>query len=173
MLHVGQYFMSSFVTRAASNDFELPSTFFKMSLYRSVSNGKSDLHFNAAGAFLGLAVDNVLSHPNNGKPDTRTIVYRTFLAAPYIASADGFIEQKWSGTNQAGDNKDPIGMVIDAFTHHSLIDSNYTAVLVDLQGKPHMFLSTIILNHVEQECTVKQPMKLCCLTLKCIRELFT
>jgi len=61
-------------------------------------------------------------------------MYRTFLAAPYIAKADGFVKHKWSGTNQAGDNTDPVGVVINAFAHHSLIDSNYTAVLVDLQG---------------------------------------
>ena len=98
------------------------------------SNDFIDLQFNAADTFLGTAIDEVADHPKEGEPDTRTIVYRTFLAAPYIARADGFIECKWSGTNQAGDNKDPVGIAIDAFAHHTLINSNYTAVLVDLQG---------------------------------------
>jgi len=123
------------------------------------------------GAFLGLAVNELSGPPDNGEPDTRTIVYRTFLAAPYIAPADGFVEQKWSGTNQAGDNKDHIGVVIDAFAHHSLIDSNYTAVLVDLQGEPYQSPSQyIILKCIEQECTMKQLMKLYCLTLRCTHE---
>ena len=91
-----------------------------------------ELWFNAAGAFIETTINKVPDHPESNKADTRTLVYKIFLAAPYIALTDGFIEQKWSVTN----NKDPIGIVIDAFAHHLLIDSNYTAVLMDLQGEP-------------------------------------
>ena len=57
-----------------------------------------------------------------------------FLAAPYIPSGDGYVEEKWSGTNQAGNNSGQLGIVMDVFAHHSLVDSGYTAVIVDLQG---------------------------------------
>jgi hypothetical protein len=93
-----------------------------------------DLQFNTTGAFLGMAVDKVANHPKESEPDPRTILYETILAAPYISILDGFSERKWLGTNQAGDNKNCFGAVIDAFAHHTLIDSNSTAVLVDLQG---------------------------------------
>jgi hypothetical protein len=107
------------------------------------------LRFNAAGAFIGTTIDKVPDHPQSNEADARTLVYPKFLGAPYIALTDGFIEQKWSGTNQAGDNKDPIGIVIDAFAHHSLIDSNHTAVLVDLQGEPvDAFVPAYHSNHV-------------------------
>ena len=59
---------------------------------------------------------------------------QTFLAAPYIPCGDSYTEEKWSRTHKAGNNDTPLGQVMDAFAHHSLIDSNYTAVIVDLQG---------------------------------------
>lgn len=111
-----------------------------LSTCRFDANHVIDLRFNAENAFLGTAIDEVPGPPENGA-DTRTIVYQTFLAAPYIASTEGFNETKWSGTNRAGDNKDSIGIIIDAFAHHSLIESQFTAVLADLQGGlVHVFI---------------------------------
>ena len=88
------------------------------------------LHFNAANAFIGTVTTDV-GAPTN---DNRTLLYQTFLAAPYIPCGDSYTEEKWSGTHEAGNNDTPLGQVMDAFAHHSLIDSNYTAVIVDLQG---------------------------------------
>ena len=88
------------------------------------------LRFNAANAFIGTVTTDV-GAPTN---DNQTLLYQTFLAAPYIPCGDGYTEEKWSGTHEAGNNDTPLGQVMDAFAHHSLIDSNYTAVIVDLQG---------------------------------------
>jgi hypothetical protein len=125
-------------------------------MQRFESNSTIDLRFNAANAFLGTAIGDIPGHPKDGEPDTRTIVYRTFLAAPYIALTDGFEEHKWSGTNQPGGSKDPVGAVIDAFAHHSLVDSDFSAVLVDLQGaRAHVLLQSFILIYLKQECIAK------------------
>ena len=88
------------------------------------------LCFNAANAFIGMVTTDV-GAPTN---DNQTLLYQTFLAAPYIPCGDGYTEEKWSRTHEAGNNDTPLGQVMDAFAHHSLIDSNYTAVIVDLQG---------------------------------------
>jgi hypothetical protein len=77
-------------------------------------------------------VDDVPNTPDDGEANMQTVIYKSFLVAPYIAVGEGFCKQKWSGTNQARDNKDFIGVFIDAFTHHSLVNSNFTAVLVNL-----------------------------------------
>jgi hypothetical protein len=91
------------------------------------------LHFNAANTFVGTVTTDV-GAPTDDTDDNRTLLYQTFLAAPYIPHGDGYTEEKWSGTYEAGNNDTPLGRVMDAFAHHSLIDSNNTAVIVDLQG---------------------------------------
>jgi len=100
------------------------------------------LRFNAAEAFIGTVLIDIEDPPTQNEDaapedevdDRRTLVYKTFLAAPYVPHGDGYLEQKWSGTDQAGDNTSHIGCVMDAFAHHTLVDSNQTAVVVDLQG---------------------------------------
>jgi hypothetical protein len=100
--------------------------------------------------------------------DKQPLVYKTFLAAPYITRSEGCIQEKWSGTNEAGDNTRELGCVIDAFTHHSLVDSNHTAVIVDLQGMPHitsdMHLNCLMAFQISAIWTTK----LSFLILKCI-----
>jgi hypothetical protein len=96
------------------------------------------LRFNAAEAFIGTVAADIRNAPKDNVDDDRTLVYKTFLAAPYIPHGDGYVEEKWSGTNQAGDNNGPLGRVMDAFAHHSLVDSDYTAVIVDLQGNSRL-----------------------------------
>ena len=83
------------------------------------------LHFNTANTFIGTVTTDVGAPINDNQ---------TFLAAPYIPCGDGYTKEKWSRTPKAGNNDTPLGQVMDAFAHHSLIDSNYTAVIVDLQG---------------------------------------
>jgi hypothetical protein len=96
------------------------------------------LRFNAAKAFIGTVTADIGDAPANFEDDHRVLVYKTFLAAPYIPRGEGYVEEKWSGTNQAGNNRSSLGCVMDAFAHHSLVDSTHTAVIVDLQGRPDL-----------------------------------
>jgi Alpha-kinase family len=55
---------------------------------------------------------------------------------------DGGVFKKWSGTDGAGINtEDLAGMTCDALAHFSLVDSEGSLVLVDIQGKSNLFLS--------------------------------
>lgn len=101
------------------------------------------LRFNVANAFVGTVTADIGALPADGTKDQRTLVYRTFLAAPYIPHGEGYSEDKWSGTDQAGNNNDHLGHVMDAFAHHSLVDSNNTAVIVDLQGMLRYLTNTM------------------------------
>ena len=63
------------------------------------------------------------------------MIYSTFLAASLLPfGKPGYVEDKWSGTNQTGNNDSAISCVLAAFAHHSVVDSNKTCLLVDLQG---------------------------------------
>lgn len=103
------------------------------------------LCFSAANAFIGTVTTDV-GAPTN---DNQTLLYQTYMAAPYIPCGDGYTEEKWSGTHEAGNNDTPLGQVMDAFAHHLLINSNYTAVIVDLQGNnPEMTFLTKFLTRL-------------------------
>lgn len=95
-----------------------------------------DLQFNAINAFIGTVTKEIEQLPTDGEEvDNRSLMYNTFLAAPLLPfGKDGYTEDKWSGTNQTGDNETTIGRVLAAFAHHSVVDSNKTCLLVDLQG---------------------------------------
>jgi hypothetical protein len=116
------------------------------------------LRFNAAEAFTGTVLIDIEDPPTQNEDaapkdevdDRRTLVYKMFLAAPYVPHGDGYLEQKWSGTDQAGDNTSHIGCVMDTFTHHTLVDSNQTAVVVDLQGVSSFGSIFLQLNHSSQ-----------------------
>ena len=93
------------------------------------------LEFNANGAFMGKLTKNIDPPPADGEFDNRSLIYNTFLATPLLPfGKPGYVEDKWSGTNQTGDNQTSIGRVLAAFAHHSVVDSNKTCLLVDLQG---------------------------------------
>jgi myosin-heavy-chain kinase len=71
----------------------------------------------------------------DGDINNQSLIYNTFLATPLLLfGKPGYKEDKWSGTNQTGDNEITISRVIAAFAHHCVVDSNKTWVLVDLQG---------------------------------------
>ena len=94
------------------------------------------LTFNANGAFVGTLTKTVDPPPSaDGEIDDRSLTHSTFFADPLLPfGKPGYIEEKWSGTNQMGDNGTKISRIIAAFAHHSVVDSNKTCVLVDLQG---------------------------------------
>lgn len=76
-----------------------------------------------------------------------------FLAAPLLETRDiepGYKEVKYSGTDCAGQNTDTLGVAVDAFAHHTLVDSQGTLVFVDLQGSfiLHICAAEIGLNQI-------------------------
>ena len=92
------------------------------------------LTFNANGAFVGTLTKTVdLPLSADGEIDDWSLTHSTFFAAPLLSfGKPGYIEEKWSGTNQMGNNGTKISCIIAAFTHHSVVDSNKTCMLVDL-----------------------------------------
>jgi myosin-heavy-chain kinase len=118
ILSMGQYFLDTFKKRALSWGY----------------NSLPKMDFNSSGAFVGT-LTKAVDPPVAGKMDNRSLIYSTFLAAPLLPfGKPGYTEDKWSGTNQPGSNETPIGRILGAFAHHSVVDSNKTCVLVDLQG---------------------------------------
>ncbi|GJJ07920.1 hypothetical protein Clacol_002126 [Clathrus columnatus] len=62
----------------------------------------------------------------------QAIRYSDFLATPLITSYGN--EVRFSGTDAPGASKDHIGHCVDAFAHHTIIDSLGEMLFVDLQG---------------------------------------
>ncbi|OSD05402.1 hypothetical protein PYCCODRAFT_1475446 [Trametes coccinea BRFM310] len=125
LLALGQFFVDSFYRRAREYDIagKLPS-----------------IRFNYAGAFLGQVANKSALPPLSGSNNPeevqkRPLLYYSFLATPLIPKSDGYVEKKFSGSLEVGQNNDSqIGRALDAFAHHVLVDSDETCVLVDLQG---------------------------------------
>lgn len=102
------------------------------------------MRFNAKGAFIGVVDDGLIVPLGpEAKQDTRTLSFRTFLAAPFLKGKF----QKFSGSERAGCNGDTgVGAAMDAFAHHIIDDSQGHVILVDLQGMCIVF--TLALAHV-------------------------
>ncbi|KAH9884128.1 hypothetical protein C8Q73DRAFT_796360 [Cubamyces lactineus] len=122
LLAIAQYFATTFHQRAEAYNVDLADV--------------ANIRFNHDGAFLGRLVNqwDLGFVPSPNEVDERLLIYDTFLATRLIRKADGYVEMKFSGAHETGKNTTPIGRVVDAFAHHVLVDSNYTCVLVDLQG---------------------------------------
>lgn len=45
-----------------------------------------------------------------------------------------YTERKFSGSTMAGRSIDVVGSAMDAYAHHTLVDSNGAILLTDLQG---------------------------------------
>ncbi|KAL1938194.1 hypothetical protein VTO73DRAFT_11838 [Trametes versicolor] len=122
LLALSQFFAKTFYERAIAYKVDLPNI--------------ARMRFNFEGAFIGQLVDSDLVGPIpfGLEQDNRTLLHDTFLATRLISKEDGYKETKFSGADKAGQNSTVLGRAIDAFAHHSLVDSNETCVLVDLQG---------------------------------------
>ena len=83
-----------------------------------------DICWNAAGSFIGIITE-----------EDATLVFNTFLVAPFLNTSTLYVERKFSGSTTAGCSKDIMGSAIDAYAHHVLLDSNGKLLLTDLQGK--------------------------------------
>ncbi|KAG2745806.1 hypothetical protein P692DRAFT_20741556, partial [Suillus brevipes Sb2] len=120
LLHKAQYFMDSFYKCALAHDVK----------------GLPSMKWNAAGAFIGKLVDLLPSAPTDGTDDNRSLIYDVFLATPLLPLGALYREVEFSGNEQPGNNEDLIGRVVDAYSHHVLIDSEhcFISILTDFTG---------------------------------------
>ncbi|KIJ53063.1 hypothetical protein M422DRAFT_243034 [Sphaerobolus stellatus SS14] len=96
------------------------------------------IRYNANGAFVGevVAGDDTFPLPSYGSPDTQTMLNDAFLAAPFL---DLSSHQELHFTNNKGaecrydDEIDTMDLVLAAFTHSCLVDSDYTVMVTDIQ----------------------------------------
>ncbi|KIJ46756.1 hypothetical protein M422DRAFT_249481 [Sphaerobolus stellatus SS14] len=96
------------------------------------------IRYNTDGAFLGevLQNNNDPPLPSFGSPDTRTMLYDTFLAAPFLDMKDN-PEIRFTNRDGYGcrdDEHDDMDDVLAAFTHLALVDSDHTVIVTDIQG---------------------------------------
>jgi hypothetical protein len=92
------------------------------------------MKWNAEGAFIGTLVDPLPCGPTDGTNDNRNLVYDVFLATPLLSTGSLYREVKFSGNEQPGNNEDMIGRVVDAYSHHVLVDSCFETLISDIQG---------------------------------------
>ena len=90
------------------------------------------IRWNFKGAFIG-SVFELEPEPKKGEDDERSLVFMDFLAAPLL-EINELQERKFSGNEDIAHNKDPLGRMIDAYVHHTLVDSFGDILLVDVQG---------------------------------------
>lgn len=138
---LGQYFADSFIRRANIHEVSIPSKFL---LLRFSSKAQLfdwlGLRWNFAGAFLGSVTSDLLPPPQDEDKNTRSLLFKEFLAAPLLVTKGLYTERKFSGCLEAGDNNDNVGRVIDAYAHHILVDSGGTILMTDLQGTSLNFI---------------------------------
>lgn len=70
----------------------------------------------------------------DGSIDNRSLIFNTFLAAPLLATDETTEERKFSGNDEIASNTDPLGRAVDAYVHHTLVDSFGELLLADVQG---------------------------------------
>ncbi|THH28071.1 hypothetical protein EUX98_g6111 [Antrodiella citrinella] len=129
LLALGDYFMKTYYDRA------------------NVYNCRGmlpDMSFNHAGAFIGTTVnEDQVSQDLNAK----ALMYTSFLATPLIDTQDDFGPLiKFSGSVGPGSNThSAVGIAVDAFAHHVLVDSEGACIFVDLQGFVHRHKDCVVL----------------------------
>ena len=102
-----------------------------------------DLRWNTKGSFVGRTLLNVNPAPTEGEDD-RVLLYNDFLVSPLLPTGPGYIEQKFSGSDDFEANTDTLGRVMDAYAHHVIADSGGTLMLTDLQGMINAGFLTMI-----------------------------
>src|SRR5258708_7529449 len=97
------------------------------------------MKWNIVGAFIGKLIDLLPPAPTDGTDDNRSLIYDVFLATPLLPSGALYCEVKFSGNEQPGNNEDTIGRVVDAYSHHVLVDSTFEILISDIQGMSRVF----------------------------------
>ncbi|KAF8522040.1 hypothetical protein JB92DRAFT_2827696 [Gautieria morchelliformis] len=90
-----------------------------------------EMKWNADGAFLGTLVDKLPDLPAE-QHSNQSLIWNVFLAVPLLEP--GTTERKFSGNGDTGENSDYLGIWIDTFAHHTVVDSMGEYVFVDIQG---------------------------------------
>ncbi|KAF8578608.1 hypothetical protein K439DRAFT_1361824, partial [Ramaria rubella] len=100
-----------------------------------------NIHWNAKGAFLGMLIEEEnIFLPSKGGP--QSLRWKSFLATPLLPKGK---EVKFSGNEEIGDNTDLLGQWIDAFAHHTVIDSMGEFLFADIQGSMVYGNNTVVL----------------------------
>ncbi|EGO29472.1 hypothetical protein SERLADRAFT_405462 [Serpula lacrymans var. lacrymans S7.9] len=92
------------------------------------------IKWNAKGTFVGMVTTEIPRKPTDGSEDDCTLLFKTFLAAPLLLCDGLYKERKFCGNTDITQNEDSLGLVIDAYVYHTLLDSGKTVLLSDLQG---------------------------------------
>ncbi|KAF8508814.1 hypothetical protein BU17DRAFT_15904, partial [Hysterangium stoloniferum] len=90
---------------------------------------------NTKDTFIGKLVDEVKDATDSSQNSSLvepSIRWNAFLAPPLLPKPTR--EAKFSGNEQAGSNTDRLGMCVDAFAHHTVIDSVGEFLFANLQG---------------------------------------
>jgi len=92
------------------------------------------MRWNVDGAFVGWLETPPPPPPKETDDDNRTFIYSTFLATPLLSSGPSYTEMKFSGNTEIGNNTGAIGHAVDAYAHHTVVDSLGSVLFADLQG---------------------------------------
>ncbi|KAF8514687.1 kinase-like domain-containing protein [Hysterangium stoloniferum] len=90
------------------------------------------LRWNTEDTFIGNLIDEVEDTTNFSESCEPTIHWNAFLAVPLLPKPTRKV--KFSGNTEAGNNMNRLGMYVDAFAHHTVIDSVGEFIFADLQG---------------------------------------
>jgi hypothetical protein len=89
-------------------------------------------------AFVGVLPDS-FQFPENIPDESRSLIGRTFLAAPLLQAVD-CQEIKVSGNEDFDEHDSEIGRVLYAFTHHVYEETEGKLIPADLQGMTSVIL---------------------------------
>ncbi|KAF8488458.1 kinase-like domain-containing protein, partial [Gautieria morchelliformis] len=83
----------------------------------------------------GLCLVEPLAEVPAHERSKQSLLFSMFLATPLLPFpvGPGGMEQKFSGNSEVGENTDHVGIWVDAYTHHTLVDSEGEYLFVDIQ----------------------------------------
>jgi len=101
------------------------------------------IKWNVEQTFVGSVDEAIPLRPTDGLEDDHMLLFKTFLAALLLPCDGLYQERKFCGNTDIQQNEDHLGLAIDAYIHHALLDSGKTVLLSDLQGTRILFLYKI------------------------------
>ncbi|KDQ12882.1 hypothetical protein BOTBODRAFT_176025 [Botryobasidium botryosum FD-172 SS1] len=120
LLHLGEFMMNSFYRRACAFNVKIPN-----------------MKFHTEGSFMAeissRTLPEFLSTERHEALEKESVPTNHFLATVLLPTK-GEPFEKFSGTEEAGHGTTALGRALDAFAHHTLIESAADMVFVDLQG---------------------------------------
>ena len=99
--------------------------------------------------FMGSIDDSDMVSMDKSSDDTRCLLWPDFMAAPLLNIGNGNEELRFSGNDCIANNSDGLGRIIDAYVHHSIVDSDGEFLIADVQG------ILFILNAISSPLTLK------------------